>query len=412
MDYTRKKPEVTTLIILEKRITKKDDTHPVKLRVTFNRTQKYYTISKKSFTSSDFENIISPKARNKNKELRRELEAEEHRAINIIDNEIDEFSFDEFERLFHKKKIKNNSLQSYFENKIDELKEENKLQTAISYQATNKSLCDFDSKVSFQRINPKYLKNYENWMIKKENTYTTIGIYLRNLRHILNRAIEDGVISHKKYPFGNSKNKYKIPAANNVKKALNIKDIEKIFKYEPISVQEAKAKAYWLFSYLCNGMNMVDIANLKFKNYNDNKIRFIRQKTKDTTNDKKEIIVSVLSEAKAIISEFGNIPQSNDYIFPIFFPGMTEVEKLNRLKQVIKNTNKYMKLISKKIGINENITTYYARHSYSTILKNSGASIEFISEQLGHSSIKVTANYLDSFEDEQRESISKNLINF
>src|SRR5674476_1135441 len=91
---------------------------------------------------------------------------------------------------------------------------------------------------------------------------------------------------------------------------------------------------------------------------------------------------------------------------------ISEVEKLNRVKQLIKNTNKYISRIAGKIGLGERITTYGARHSYSTILKNSGASIEFISEQLGHSSTKVTSSYLDSFEDEQRDNMAKRLVDF
>jgi site-specific recombinase XerD len=53
-----------------------------------------------------------------------------------------------------------------------------------------------------------------------------------------------------------------------------------------------------------------------------------------------------------------------------------------------------------------------ARHSFSTVLKRSGASIEFISESLGHSNLKTTENYLDSFEDETRKKYSDVLTNF
>jgi site-specific recombinase XerD len=82
------------------------------------------------------------------------------------------------------------------------------------------------------------------------------------------------------------------------------------------------------------------------------------------------------------------------------------------VKQLIKNTNKYINHIAPKLGFSDRITSYWARHTYSTILKNSGASIEFISEQLGHSSIKVTSSYLDSFEDQQRDDMAKRLIDF
>jgi integrase len=156
---------------------------------------------------------------------------------------------------------------------------------------------------------------------------------------------------------------------------------------------------------------MVDIANLKYKDIKDNNIEFIRQKTKDTAHEVPIIKVLLLPEIEQIIKNLGTEnKEPKNYIFPIFKDEFSELEKHNRLKQHIKNTNKYIKRIAKAIEINNNITTYWARHSYSTILKRSGAPIEFISEQLGHQSTQVTQNYLDSFEDEQRAKYSANLL--
>ena len=50
------------------------------------------------------------------------------------------------------------------------------------------------------------------------------------------------------------------------------------------------------------------------------------------------------------------------------------------------------------------------RHSYATILRNSGAPTAFISESLGHSNIKTTASYLDSFETDTKKEWAKALV--
>src|SRR5690606_23226121 len=71
------------------------------------------------------------------------------------------------------------------------------------------------------------------------------------------------------------------------------------------------------------------------------------------------------------------------------------------IKQLTKILNKYTKLIAKDLGINKDVTTYFARHSFATVLKRSGANTEMISELLGHSTVAVTASYLDSFENDQ-----------
>lgn len=64
------------------------------------------------------------------------------------------------------------------------------------------------------------------------------------------------------------------------------------------------------------------------------------------------------------------------------------------------------------MDIEENITTYTARHSFSTVLKRSGVSTEFISESLGHSDLKTTENYLDSFEDDIKHEYANFLTAF
>lgn len=69
-----------------------------------------------------------------------------------------------------------------------------------------------------------------------------------------------------------------------------------------------------------------------------------------------------------------------------------------------------MKKIGVKLGIEQPLTTYVARHSFATILKNSYISVQYISEALGHTSLQTTAIYLDSFEKEEIEKNQEKLL--
>ena len=71
-----------------------------------------------------------------------------------------------------------------------------------------------------------------------------------------------------------------------------------------------------------------------------------------------------------------------------------------------------MKEIAAELGISKSVTTYFARHSFATVLKNSGASMEFISEALAHSSQQTTKNYLAGFEQEAIHKTTDALLNF
>ncbi|WP_319589260.1 site-specific integrase, partial [uncultured Draconibacterium sp.] len=267
-------------------------------------------------------------------------------------------------------------------------------------------------KLNFWDVTPDWLKEYEKWMLDEGKSRTTVGIYLRSLRTILNNAIHDGNLDRESYPFG--KRKYQIPAGNNKKKAFVISDIQKIVEYTPANTFEEKARDMWLFSYLCNGVNVKDIARLKYKNISDNKIHFYRAKTERATRkDLSEITVVLLPEISAIIDKWGTKPiEPGNYIFGILDENDTPEQELFKVKSATKSINKFMKRIGENIGLPYKPTTYYARHSFATVLKRSGAPTEFIKESLGHKDMKTTENYLDSFEDEIKESFQKKLLNF
>lgn len=386
--------------------------YPVKLRATFNRKQKFYSLKNESSTKEEFELLMNPKSKGDRAKKRLQYENVLKKAEHIVDGLV-EFSFDSFELEFlENKKQRSVSILDYFNNKALELDSSDKIQTATLYRTTIKSLLSFDPKITFQKITPEYLKRYQNWMVENDHSYTTVGMYLRNLKHIINRAINAGLGID--YPFGNPKEgKYQIPQGKNTKKALGIDEVKKLYTYQPIDQNELLAQKYWMFSYLANGMNMADVANLKYKNIKQNNIEFIRQKTKDTSKEVTTIRIFITPELLSIIDKIGNIKQNSEsYLFPIYEQKFNQLEKHRRLKQHIKNTNKYIRRIAKAVGVDENITTYWARHSYATVLKRSGAPIEFLQEQLGHQTSKTTQNYLDSFEDEHRAKYSANLLSF
>ena len=169
---------------------------------------------------------------------------------------------------------------------------------------------------------------------------------------------------------------------------------------------------YWLLSYLCNGMNFADIIALKWENVSDNYLHFIRQKTKNTKKkDLRPIRVGLNPRAKAIINKWKNTDPANPYLLPVLEAGLSAITVKHRCQRFIKWVNKRMEEIRQDLKIEQPIGTYAARHSFSTVLKRKGISTEFIKEALGHSSVIVTENYLDSFTDEVKLEYANMLTN-
>jgi integrase len=194
--------------------------------------------------------------------------------------------------------------------------------------------------------------------------------------------------------------------------ALTIKNIALIVRYECDNDTESYYRDLWLFSYLCNGANIADLCNLKFENVKRDNLEFYRQKTLAKSKIKKAVVAYLTPEMKGIINKWGNKKQlPANYIFPILKGKESSLEKRSIIKSVTRSINHYLTKIGQHLGIG-NISTYTARHSFATVLKRSGSNIAFISESLGHSNLKITENYLASFEDEERQKNASLLTDF
>ena len=400
---------ITTSIYLDTRRKIKNGKYPVKLRLTFQRTSRFYS-TKIQLTPEDFEKAINPKSKRKSKDLRLDFAKIEDRALVII-SRMPFFDFDNFKKRFESnKKISSDSVISRIEDLKTELEKQGRRETASIYSNLKKSLEGFQGgkKLTFVQITPDYLHRFDSWMRTTGKGQTTVGIYMRHLRRVFNMAIEDGLIQKSIYPFGKGLNHYKIAAPRNIKKALSITDIQKLFDYQPDKgSSEGYYRDLWLFSYLCNGINVKDICELKHSNIKGDEIIFNRSKTKNSDRTPKPIVIVIIKQINDIKQRWGT---GETYIFPILKPGMNAEDTLKRVKSVTKSINKYIKLIAAKVGIEQNISTYTARHSFATILKRSNVSVEFISDALGHKNINTTESYLGSFEKDERRKIAENLI--
>ena len=303
-----------------------------------------------------------------------------------------------------------NSIKSEYCSKIDLLEEEGRPGTASAYRCALNSIRSFTSRdLKLSDITPEWLGRYERHMITAGRSMTTVGMYLRSLRAIMNEG--KAFITRAQYPFG--KGKYEIKTGSGRKMALTLLQIGEVINFPLLTDTEKRCRDLWFFSYLCNGINMSDLLRLKYKNISGGEIHFYRQKTKRTTKDQKEIAATLLPQMKEIIEKWSTKDKKPDnYIFPFLKYGLTpKIEKMI-IQNVIRLINKKMAAISKGLHYEELISTYTARHSYATVLKRSGANIAFISESLGHSDLKTTENYLASFEQEERAKNASKLVQF
>lgn len=410
---------------LDQRRPKEKGVYPLKLYVYINRENRRYYPLNIDMTRETFErSYLAEKPRGKFKELKLELEAIVTRANDMVKELGKAFTFDRFKQKMFPEKIRfsrKNDVVSYYHAYREELTEQDRITTEDSYRLSIQSILAFVNKdrkrkvnhLPFEVITPQFLHRYEKWMLESGKTETTVGIYLRPLRHIFNIAISDKCIPRDIYPF--TSDQYTIPAGGNIKKALDKDALRTLYTANvPEGSPIEKARDYWFFCYQCNGLNFKDIAELKYKNVTGSSFWFIRHKVKRTTKKKpKPIIVPLTDRIRAFMEKYGNPRTSDeDYVFPIFSSGMDAREKLRTLRNFIRFVNQHMAKLAKQAGISGKTSTNVARHSFTTSSIRNGVSMEFIQESLGHQTLATTQNYWAGFEEKVKREIAEALMDF
>jgi integrase/recombinase XerD len=411
--YFMKQDKVHVKIAPDIRRVKTGAKFPLKLRITYKGERKYYATGL-DVSDDQWEIINSAEVKGKFQKMRIEMAEIEKKALDCV-SMIVPFSFVVFEREFFRAAPGEQTLETAYESYIAELRSNEQYGTAKSYQDSNNTLRRFrPGKLRFEDITKEFLNDFEKWMVEKGRSLSTVGIYLRPLRTIFNIAIEQGVVRPELYPFG--RRKYVIPTGRNIKRALNIDQIRQIAQYktEPGSSLE-KAKDFWMFSYLCNGMNMADIARLRWSNVSTETIGFQREKTKRTKRDNPITIVVVRNaRINELIQKWSRAEAKpyNGYLFDILDVSDTGEPARLKVELFTHFVNEWMKDLGKDLGFELSLTTYVARHSFATILVRSGAPLALAKQTLGHASIATTEKYFAGFDLAAQAEYTKALVNF
>ena len=409
----------TVKLYFDKRRTKKDGTFPLKLKL-FHLEHAVYISLGRSFKESQW-NDKDKKVRSSfpnsgmvNASIRKALS----NATTLIaenQNEIQNLSTSELKDLIHRKlfgdepkSIKASTFFfKYTEEQIDRLRIANRIGTADSYKQTLTSFQKFldYTDIPLSKINLKFILYYEAECKGNGMKVNSIGVYLRTLRAIINRAINDGILSRDKYAFNN----YSIKSEKTAKRAISKEEIQKIVALElKPDTRLWHSLNYFIFMFHLRGMNYIDLAYLKFENLVEGRVEYRRIKTG------KLYSVKLTEKAQAIIDLYikDRKYKANEYVFPILPKELrNDLEKeRTKFKDKRKYFNKDLKKIAKQCDIDVNLTTYVTRHTWASLAKFAGIAPAIIGESLGHSDLKTTQTYLANFENEELDDANDLIV--
>lgn len=402
------KDGITVSVVLDRRTLNKDGKYPVRIKVYHLQKPKYYSTGI-SMTSEEFE-VLERKKSNESIKIRQAIS----KSFELIKMNVDaladmgDFSFQALGLRLGR--AVGDTLNNAMTARIKELRDNGKVGSANSFRDTLKAIENFAGKtINFRDITTEWLVKCDKFWEKRAMSITTRGIYFRNIRTMMNFAKRTGMIKESQYPFG--KGKFEIKTQEGRKKALDMSQLKAVFNYVDANDTVNKYKDIWCFMYLCNGINPIDMLQLKYSNIIDGEIHFVRQKTSDTTTNRKTIKIFITPEIQHIIDKWGNPVNSDSYIFPFLKGGENPEELKAKNHDVYTRINKRMKTVCEALGI-ERITTYSARHSFASVMNSEGVPVSYISEQLGHTSIRTTQAYLAGFGRDARAQNARILTSF
>ena len=404
--------KATVEVVCYKSKPLKDGTFPLMLRVTKDRKRKYVSLGlslQEKFW--DFEKG-KPKRNCPNKEQIERLIAAKTAEYNDLIVEMTaqqrEYTVETLVSHFHNQ-VRCATVVELYDKLIDDMKRGGKLGNAGVYKYSRTSLLKFTGQrlqIPFSDIDAVWLRRYENWLRTSGCGDTTISQLFRTLRSVFNKAVELQLVKRDYYPF----DAYKVSKfdTRTKKRAITKEDVRKVIALDLSQgyPSERLARDIFVFSYFGAGINFADIALLKYGNVRDGRVQYVRKKTG------KPINFLLTEEMRNIIAKYQQQGQTDeDYIFPILDRRVhrTEQQRYDRTHKVLTNTNRWLRKIGQRVGI-EHLTTYVARHTFATVLKRSGVNTSIISESLGHSDLSTTQIYLDSFENSQIDAAMQNLL--
>ena len=231
-------------------------------------------------------------------------------------------------------------------------------------------LQEFRSGLDFKDITYTFLKEFEAYLREKGNSVNTIAKHLRQLRTLVNEAINQGYIHADAYPF----RKFKIKQEKGRHEFLTPDELRKL---ENLQVSDKRLRHVLdAFLFCCYvGLRFSDFCQLSPANFiRVNGKRWLHFKSIKTGVEIR-LPLHLLFDGKALsileryeISDFANLGSNSE-------------------------TNKALVELAALARIRKHITYHTARHTCATLLIHQGVPITTVQKLLGHTSVKTTEIY-------------------
>ena len=231
-------------------------------------------------------------------------------------------------------------------------------------------LQEFRPGLDFKDITYTFLRDFEVHLKEKGNSVNTVAKHMRQLRTLVNEAINQGYIPSDAYPF----RKYKIKQAKGRKEFLTPDELKRL---ENLDVDKKLRHVLDAFLFCCyTGLRFSDFCQLSPANFIKVNGKRWLYFTSIKTGVELRLPLHLLFEGKALA-----VLERYDIV--------TDFAKIGPNSEA----NKYLAQLAALARIRKHITYHTARHTCATLLVHQGVPITTVQKLLGHTSVRTTEVY-------------------
>ncbi len=305
--------------------------------------------------------------------------------VTTLSNRSTDFSADDIVAMYAEK-CHSHTLFIFAQGVINRLRELHRDRCVETYTTTLNKFIRFrkGEDILLSDITFDLMMGYEAYLKCEGVAMNTISFYMRNLRAIYNRAVDQEFIEQKR-PF----RKVYTGIEKTAKRALPLKNIKEIKEVDlSLKPKMSFARDMFLLSFYTRGMSFVDMAFLRKKDLQNGIIQYRRRKTGQQLHIKWEKCM------QEIVARYP--PNETEYLLPIITKDV--VNKRSYYQGELAKINMQLKKLSSSLSLKTPVTMYVARHSWASVAKSRNIPLSVISEGMGHDSEATTQIYLASLD--------------
>lgn len=259
---------------------------------------------------------------------------------------------------------------------------------------------------TFNEITPEWLKGFEIHLRKRKCSWNTVSTYMRILRAVYNRAVDNNEAKYIprlfRYVYTGTRAEHQ--------RALETGGVEKIFAglilLSGVNPAMQRARHFFILMFLMRGMPFVDLAYLRKSDLHGNVITYRRRKTG------RPLSVTLTNEAMRIVRMYMNQDVHSPYLFSFLRSPEGTMEAYREYQLALRSFNRQLLILGEFLGIPNRLSSYTARHTWATTAYYCEVHPGIISQSMGHSSITVTETYLKPFQNKKIDEANKLIIDF